>query len=247
MTVIVGTATVVGGGVLAGVRLGRYVPRADLFDVSGNGGLSLVWLLAIGVSALARRFLVAYVGDVAAYIQPQQLDRFNTLRTRLKECVWASARAVYRSPEQYDEIVVVGHSLGSLIGYDVLNRLYREEALGTVPGVQARSTLFVTFGSPLDKTAFLFAIEGSNREGREALAASVQPLIGFPSTRPRWVNVYSGWDIISGSLEFYDASETSPRHIENKSDPEACVWLAAHTEYWNGRIVFDTIHQHLVR
>lgn len=246
MAVLGGTAAVIGGGVFVGLRLAPHIRRGDLFDVSGNGGLSLVWLLAVGVSAIARRFLVAYVGDIAAYIQPQQLDRFNTLRTRVKECVWASARAVYRSPEQYDEIVVVGHSLGSLIGYDVLNRLYREEELGTVPGVQARSKLFVTFGSPLDKTAFLFAIQGSNREGREALAASVQPLIGFPSKRPRWVNVYSGWDIISGSLEFYDKSATSPRHIENQSDPEACVWLAAHTEYWDGQLVFDTIHQHLV-
>lgn len=246
MAVLGGTAAVIGGGVFVGLRLAPHIPHADLFDVSGNAGLSLVWLLAVGVSALARRFLVAYVGDVAAYIQPQQLDRFNRLRTRVKGCVWASARAVYRSPEKYDEIVVVGHSLGSLIGYDVLNRLYREEELGTVPGVQARSKLFVTFGSPLDKTAFLFAIQGSNREGREALAASVQPLIGFPSRRPRWVNVYSGWDIISGSLDFYDKSATSPRRVENQSDPEACVWLAAHTEYWDGQLVFDTIHQHLV-
>jgi len=250
LSVFLATAIVIGGGVYAGLRLFPQVAGGDLLGAADSGGLSLVWLLAIGVSLVARRFLVAYVGDVAAYIQPQELDRFNTLRNRLKDCVWATARAVYRSPEAYDEVVVVGHSLGSLIGYDVLNRLYREEELGTVPDVRARSKLFVTFGCPLDKTAFLFAIQGSNREGREALATSVQPLIGFPATRPRWVNVYSGWDIISGSLDFYDRPDlpkSDPTRIVNAADPEASVWLAAHNQYWHGELLFDTIHAHLVK
>ena len=215
--------------------------------VVGPWGQTLVWLLAIGVSAVARRFLVAYVGDVAAYIQPQELDRFNRLRERVKACVWKSAVAVFLSSERYDEVVMVGHSLGSVIAYDTLNSLYREERLGAVPGVQARSKLFVTFGSPLDKIAFLFAMQGSNREGLDALAASVQPLIAFPTIRPRWVNMYSNWDIISGGLDFYDKTPGSPHHIENVSDPDACVWLAAHTEYWDGRLVCDTIHEHLIR
>ena len=215
--------------------------------VVGPWGQTLVWLLAIGVSAVARRFLVAYVGDVAVYIQPQELDRFNRLRERVKECVWTERGAVFLSSERYDEVVMVGHSLGSAIAYDTLNRLYREEQLGAVPGVQARSKLFVTFGSPLDKIAFLFSMQGSNREGLDALAASAQPLIAFPTIRPRWVNMYSNWDIISGGLDFYDKTPGSPHHVENLSDPDACVWLAAHTEYWDGRLVFDTIHEHLIR
>jgi len=45
---------------------------------------------------------------------------------------------------------------------------------------------------------------------------------------------------------FLDKSSTSPGHVENQSDPEACVWLAAHTQYWDGQLVLDTIHRHLV-
>jgi hypothetical protein len=40
---------------------------------------------------------------------------------------------------------------------------------------------------------------------REALAATVQPMIQSYASRPRWwVNVHAGPDIISGSLEYYD-------------------------------------------
>jgi hypothetical protein len=248
-SVLCATGAVIGAAIWAAWRLMQQVHPAAFSAalVVGPWGQTLVWLLAIGVSAVARRFLVAYVGDVAAYIQPQELDRFNRLRERVKECVWKSALAVFLSSERYDEVVIVGHSLGSAIAYDTLNRLYREEQLGVVPGVQARSKLFVTFGSPLDKIAFLFAMQGSNREGLDALAASIQPLIAFPAIRPRWVNLYSNWDIISGGLDFYDRTPASPHHVENVSDPDACVWLAAHTEYWDGRLVFDTIHEHLIR
>jgi hypothetical protein len=248
-SVLCATGAVIAAAIWAAWRLMQQVHPAAFSAalVVGPWGQTLVWLLAIGVSAVARRFLVAYVGDVAAYIQPQELDRFNRLRERVKECVWKSALAVFLSSERYDEVVIVGHSLGSAIAYDTLNRLYREEQLGVVPGVQARSKLFVTFGSPLDKIAFLFAMQGSNREGLDALAASIQPLIAFPAIRPRWVNLYSNWDIISGGLDFYDKTPDSPHHVENVSDPDACVWLAAHTEYWDGRLVFDTIHEHLIR
>ena len=59
------------------------------------------------------------------------------------------------------------------------------------------------------------------------------------------MNVYSGWDIIGGSLDFYDRPGGA-NAVENRSDPEAAVWLAAHTQYWDGQLVFDTVHGHLI-
>ena len=67
-----------------------------------------------------RWFLIQYVGDVAAYVQPQVVDRFYELRKEIKKCVWTTANAVYRE-EEYRDIIVVGHSLGSVVAYDVLN------------------------------------------------------------------------------------------------------------------------------
>ena len=188
------------------------------------------WVLVIAATALVRWFLIQYVGDVAAYVQPQVVDRFYELRKEIKQSVWTTAKAVYGEPE-YNDIVVVGHSLGSVVAYDVLNRLLIDHRVkpGTAPEIAARTRLFLTFGSPLDKTAFIFGAQGAGTEAREALAASVQPLISDAQVRPRWVNIYSTWDIISGSLDFYDLPDRSNRHpVENIKDRKATTLLAAH-------------------
>ena len=98
------------------------------------------------------------------------------------------------------------------------------------------------FGSPLDKTAFIFGAQGAGTEAREALAASVQPLISDAQVRPRWVNIYSTWDIISGSLDYYDLPDRSNRHpVENIKDPKATTLLAAHVEYWRNEKLFEAL------
>src|SRR4051812_17782823 len=210
----------------------------------------IAWPLALAASEIARYFLIQYVGDTAAYIQPQYLDRFNEIRWRIKTCVYKAARAVYTSSEQYDAVVVVAHSLGSVIAYDVLNQLLCEEQLGTVAGVAARTPLLLTYGSPLDKTAFIFSIQGTGRVGREALATSVQPLLAFPNARPRWINVWSPWDVVSGSLDFYDRPDDvaarQPFCVDNRVDPLACVWLVAHEQYVTGRLLFGILRDAIV-
>ena len=210
----------------------------------------IAWLLALAACEIIRYSLIQYVGDTAAYIQPQYLDRFNEIRWRIKTCVYKAARAVYTSSEQYDAVIFVAHSLGSVIAYDVLNQLLCEEQLGTVAGVAARTPLLLTYGSPLDKTAFIFSIQGTGRVGREALATSVQPLLAFPEARPRWINVWSPWDVISGSLDFYDRPDDvaarRPFCVDNRVDPLACVWLFAHEQYVTGRLLFGVLRDTIV-
>jgi hypothetical protein len=150
---------------------------------------------------------------------------------------------VYAASE-YDDIILVGHSLGSVVIYDALNRMLIDQALGgaQAPEVASRTRLLLTFGSPLDKTAFIFGIQGAGTEAREALAASVQPLLERESLRPRWVNIYSHWDIISGALDYYDRADRSNRNpVENIKDPNASTLLAAHVEYWRNPLLFKTI------
>ncbi|HEY6050046.1 MAG TPA: hypothetical protein VIZ58_02285, partial [Thermoanaerobaculia bacterium] len=153
----------------------------------------------------------------------------------------------------YAGCVLVGHSLGSVIAYDTLNRLILDdEAAGAGAGLDAvaRTPLFLTFGSPLDKTAFVFGIQGKNTsEGREALAASVQPMICEYRLRPRrWVNVHSPWDLVSGTLDLYDSADASEsRRVENVADREATTLLAAHLEYWHDPLIFEILHRELVK
>ena len=222
-----------------------------------------VWPFLFLLSSAVRKFLVQYVGDVTAYVTSNKIDRFDELRRKIKDLARDSASAVYSAQAaagnqfEYGKVAVVGHSLGSVIAYDTLNRLLVDDDLAAGPppvpraNVASRTSIFLTFGSPLDKTAFFFSIMGKNtRHVREQLAAVVQPLIQdykkyrtFP-----WVNVYSRNDIISGALEFYDLPGTAiPPGVKNVKDEDAFVPLVAHVDYWGNRTVWDQLLQAVIR
>src|SRR5688572_5784731 len=211
----------------------------------------VAWPLLVAASIYIRLVLVQFVGDVAIYVMPYKLDAFNDLRREIKLKVYAAAKAVY-SQAGYDRVIVVGHSLGSVIAYDALNMLILEDELDVV----RRTPLFLTFGSPLDKTAFVFAVQAhGTSEAREALAGSVQPLIQDYAKRPRrWINVWSPWDIISGELDLYDPPRdlhefpetTLAQRVHNVRDQEATTLLVAHTEYWKNPLVVGTIYDEMI-
>jgi hypothetical protein len=259
----------VGGECLAQTAVVRGFLRAAL---AGPTWLRFcLWPVVIALSAGVRVVLVQFVGDVAAYVSSHKLDRFDELRNAIRERVHGVVRAIYALPAadgsgyEYDEVAIVGHSLGSVVVYDGLNRLLNDDALyrgssadparGQRPlDVQKRTCLLLTFGSPLDKTAFVFGNRGDKyvHEGREALAASVQPLIQDVRYRTfPWVNVYSQNDIVSGCLYLYDVPPEDPDQpttapgipIDNRHDDRASTWLMAHVEYWQTDVVWECLYQ----
>ena len=219
--------------------------------------IAITWAALLIITFRIRYFFVEYVGDVTAYINPQALDRFSELRRKVRDVVCATARAIleYKAPGDsswhYDSVAVVGHSLGSVIAYDVVNQIFMDDALEVAKlDSLARVRTLVTFGSPLDKTAFVFGLHGKDtRDLREKLAARVQPLIEDYANRANlaWINVHSPWDIISGKLEFYDLPERPRFPIRNLRDPDATIPLAAHTEYWANPLVWKLLRAELVK
>jgi len=110
--------------------------------------------------------------------------------------------------------------------------------------------MLLTFGSPLDKTAFIFRTQKSQEsEVREGLAAAVQPMIVDYENRPRrWINIYSTHDWIGGSLEYYDdlTQQTHrDRFVRNVEDPDATIPLVAHTMYWKNPTLAAALDQAL--
>lgn len=217
-----------------------------------------VWPFLILFSAKVREILVQYVGDVAIYVRPNKLDRFDEVRSKIKEAARSVASAIFTayklktnpddaSEFQYQKIALVGHSLGSVIAYDTLNRLMLDDWLlqGALQ-VAERTATMVTFGSPLNKTAFLFTIQGNDSlRIRERLASTVQPLImSYPKFRKfKWINVYSRNDIVSGLLKFYDLPgyQNPPVPavaVQNAKDRDAAVPLMAHVAYWKNKTVW---------
>ncbi len=250
----------------AGWRILAWLP--DSWLVSGSW-LVWLWVGLAAVTWLVRGMLVQYVGDVAAYVASHRLDRFNDLRAKIKQAVYDTARAVYSAADAHDEflygrVLVVGHSLGSVIAYDTLNALLNEDyladpqpAVGAPPSATAhpalavaeRTGLLLTFGSPLDKVAFIFARAGATAHQRAA-AASVQPLIQDYArfrTMP-WVNLYARRDIISGALDFFDDPEVpagTVNKVDSEKDPDALIPLVAHVEFWRNDAVFRVLRENL--
>jgi hypothetical protein len=90
-------------------------------------------------------------------------------------------RALLEAPliaawEAGERVLLIGHSLGSVIAYDTLWELSHEAGREGTRG--ARVDLFMTLGSPLATRSILKGLRGRGRKGRER----------YPTNIRRWAN-----------------------------------------------------------
>jgi hypothetical protein len=218
---------------------------------------TLAWFGLIAQGFFMRYFLIEYAGDVAAYISPFKDSKFDSIRTDIQAIGMDVARVIYGFDKMagvphYRRIVVAGHSLGSVLAYDTLNAIHNLDLTSPTAGRRdtvGRTTHLITFGSPLDKTAFLFRNQSNHVADpiREQMAAGFQPLIRcYEPFRKglKWINLWSAMDIVSGELNYYDvAPESDAMHIRNMRDPDAHTPLAAHVQYWGGKLLAETLYE----
>jgi hypothetical protein len=107
-----------GAGALA---LGWGSEWKDLFKALQK--LSAISLVASGLMLLIESVVINYVGDAARYLSP--LPRNIRLRQKIRGEGIQLLRALHASGK-YDRIIVVGHSLGSVIAYDAITHLWQE-------------------------------------------------------------------------------------------------------------------------
>lgn len=212
----------------------------------------LLWILVVGLSYVVRTFVLQYLGDVCIYLSSYRVSQFAEIKDRIKEQVSRAAYAIYSLKDSvgkhyYDDVIVVAHSLGSVVAYDSLNSMINADLLSPdATGEQCanRTKLFLTFGSPLDKSAFVFRTQNDRADVvREALAAAVQPMILDYAYRPaRWYNIWSKNDIISGALDYYDEEWKHPsKSVINLEDPDCDLYLLAHNQYWSNELFNDLL------
>jgi hypothetical protein len=81
------------------------------------------WLISLVLLPLVSRFARGYLGDAARYLsaRPQNI----AVRQRIRGDGVRLLRHLHLSG-MYDRIVVVGHSLGSVIAYDILKHYWQE-------------------------------------------------------------------------------------------------------------------------
>ena len=237
------------------------VPGIDFVRQGHSWFWVALWIGLVAETLFVRYFLIEFAGDVAAYISPYKDSKFDDLRHQIRKIGLNVGKAIYGFGERqatipdYPHVVVVGHSLGSVVAYDTLNSLIVADQICAAHqqrSVMHRTRALVTFGSPLDKTAFMFRMQANSQQAwtREKLAAAVQPLVvSYSHYRPKWfewVNIWSPMDIISGSLQYYDrpdVPEDHQQHVHNMRDSGAWVPFYAHVQYWSKK----TLRQQLYR
>jgi hypothetical protein len=95
--------------------VGKSIKDAGPFTLFGA-------LIFVSLSAI-QFTLISYVGDAARYLSPRPINI--NLRQKIRSQGVQLLRALHVSGK-YDRIIIVGHSLGSVIGYDIINRLWLE-------------------------------------------------------------------------------------------------------------------------
>ena len=213
-------------------------------------------LLALAVAFVLRWPLVKFVGDIALYVTAD--SRSSRFRTR--DEILARSTDLLRgllAAGDYDAVYVAGHSLGSVIAYDTINRLTREVRAADTDGARLDGHGFdqlkglLTFGSPLDKVYYFFRTRVKDEEPIRAQLLS--SLHGFrrgrsgrdygdlqldPYEMPepegfRWHNVFSRMDRVSGHLDFYEVDRQIHRAYWNP--------ITAHLDYWNDARFYDAV------
>jgi hypothetical protein len=126
------------------VRVIGSTLRADTDQLTPIPTLTLGQRLAILLglvilATLVKRVFIDYVGDVALYATADENSAFFATRTKILEEMSRKLRWLIRQRD-YDHVAIAGHSLGSVIVYDAVNRLRVESRLA-VPPLEARNAL----------------------------------------------------------------------------------------------------------
>jgi len=218
--------------------------------------------LALGLGWLAfllSGILVKYVGDIALYTTADENSSFFRTRTKILEGATMLLQTLCDDPT-YEGVYVAGHSLGSVIGYDCINRVVRDARVpGTEPAAGRRVSRIrglLTFGSPLDTVYYFFRTVVS--PGQPVRAQVLSSLHAFRKKRsgrdygpfqfaryelPKmddftWLNVYSPTDPVSRRLVFYQVDRQESRAFSPNP-------VDAHLAYWSDDRFYQMVSEWL--
>lgn len=132
------------------------------------------------------RFLPKEVNSAATEIN-RYFDNVDNIACDIRKLLKQTLRPLL---EKNESILLIGHSLGSVIAYDTLWELSHQEGLhGKVD--------FLTIGSPLGMHYVQRQLMGMRENGKKS----------YPKLIRRWINISSEGDIIALERNFHDSFE----------------------------------------
>jgi hypothetical protein len=104
----------------------------------------------------AKKLFVDYLGDAAIYTTTDVKSKHYAIRKSILDDSVDEVKALIED-KSYGKIIIAGHSLGSVVAFDTLNRINHGMNVNTIDqNLATKFKGFITFGSPLDKIAFFF-------------------------------------------------------------------------------------------
>lgn len=239
--------------------LGAVAALAALQGFLGNR--DPVWRDSLALAALLFAFqqiwkyvqaaVVGYLGDIPTYVMTSE----NGATYQARKAVQQKAEAVISSVlaerhpgggEQYTAVILLGHSLGSVVGRDALLGLF--SAAEGAPDEPDRLKQFhrikawITFGSPLRKTQAFFdmrtqasaALETLRRTRDAAVFDNDRPgaLVRTSGGRVRWYNFWETDDLVANPLRDRYPIWHESRILLGAGERTP---LFTHNDYWGSR------------
>ena len=207
----------------------------------------VVGLLWLGAFPLAR-LLVRTLGDVEVYATyTEASERHKTREAVIAEAVTVLRRAL-EDPAR-PRVLLVGHSLGSVVAWDALRVLALEVAAGGPLGRAALARLdrVVTYGSPVDKIRYFHFMDDKNDPTFAAVLEALRADTRVPPFDERagglaWDNYYDPADLVGGQLESpNDRAMTAPVRNVAVSCGAFPNPFTCHVSYLEGTEVLDGI------
>lgn len=171
--------------------------------------------LSLRLQRTGAAFLVGNIADVATYA----LDL--VYASEIRQCL---EREIDWMKDHVDDLHIVGYSLGSLVGYEVLSRTYHPRI--EKGDLQGKLRTFITMGSPLDKVHWFLKPEHYHRFSHDLPAAV------------RWVNLYTAYDLVADRLRRYP--QPTNVLITNKEFPLFAL-AQDHVTYWQNYQVMEWV------
>lgn len=215
------------------------------------------------------------IGDIAVYNEPNPRSSHQNIRREILNGCVDSLRYLVEPQTKgdttkypYEKVVVAAHSLGSEIAFDAMNRLTQQinlnhlngydqkgqQLFGKKENINAVLDTFITFGSPLDKTAFFFREQSEKSEYikkqilahfhcfKETQWNSVKNEIEMTHQVDKvfkditWMNYYDSYDYVSGRLDYYQGLTNI--NCQFKFPGRRII---THSDYWTSHVFFGDV------
>jgi len=240
-----------------------YVPFGyKLLEVWSSTQIPILSHVFKAINVLVEKAAKDFLGDLVRYLD---LDpRSKHFETRQKVINGALEELIELMKSDYEQIIVAGHSLGSVIAYDALNRIIQQVNVGKIKEKEASKIIgLVTFGSPLDKIALFFRerVKRDKEVQRQILAnlhgfktrslveeewdIDIGNPMDFVLSDTRWLNFYHDKDLVSGRLDLYDLKSQPPHSLKSRrkdgniSIVKEFSRTRAHSCYWGEHMGTD--------